>query len=86
MQKSVGKQQFSSKILLNFVKELNENFPILKEARREVIEDFMDVKNAKKILKWIEEGKIKVEYINTTIPSPFAFNLIAQGYMDVFEV
>ncbi len=85
VQKSVGKQQFSSKILLNFVKELNENFPILKEARREVIEDFMDVKNAKKILKWIEEGKIKVEYINTTIPSPFAFNLIAQGYMDVLK-
>lgn len=84
-QKSVEKQQLSSKILLNFVKELNENFPILKEARREVIEDFMDVKNAKKVLKWIEEGRIKVEYINTTIPSPFAFNLISQGYMDVLK-
>lgn len=83
--KTVGKQQLSSKILLNFVKELNENFPILKEARREVIQDFMDVENAKKVLKWIKDGRIKVEFINTTIPSPFAFNLIAQGYMDVLK-
>jgi len=85
MEKSVGKQQLSSKILLNFVKEINENFPILNEARREVIEDFMDVKNAENVLKWIEEKKIKVEFINTVIPSPFAFNLIAQGYMDVLK-
>jgi len=85
MKKSVEKQQLSSKILLNFVKEINENFPVLKEAKREVIEDFMDVKNAEKVLKWIEEGKIKVEYINTLIPSPFAFNLIAQAYMDVLK-
>lgn len=85
VEKSVGKQQLSSKILLNLIREINENFPILNEARREVIEDFMDVENAKKVLEWIEEGKIKVEYINTVIPSPFAFQLIAQGYMDVLR-
>jgi len=85
MKKSVGKQQISSKILLNFVKELNENFPILVEARREVMEDYMDIKNAKKVIEWIENKKIKIEVISTEIPTPFAFNLIAQGYMDVLR-
>ena len=58
---------------------------ILKEARREVMEDFMDLKNAKKVLKMKEEGKMEVKQINTKIPSPFAFNLVAQGYLDVLK-
>jgi len=84
-EKSVSRQHITSKILLNFVKGLDDNFSILKEARREVIEDFMDVKNAKKVLELIEEGKMDIEQINTRIPSPFAFNLIAQGYLDVLK-
>ncbi len=84
-EKSVSRQQIKGKILLNFVRELDEDFPILKEARREVIEDFMDVKSAKKVLEWIEDGKIELNHINTRIPSPFAFNLVAQSYLDVLR-
>lgn len=84
-EKSVGRQQVKSRILLNFVKELDENFPILKEARREVLEDYMDIKNAKKVLTWIRDGTMKIEKIDTKIPSPFAFNLVAQGYLDVLK-
>lgn len=46
--KSVGRQQVRGKILLEFVEDMDDNFSILKEAERKVIEDFMDVKNAKK--------------------------------------
>jgi ATP-dependent helicase Lhr and Lhr-like helicase len=84
-EKSVGKQQVKGKILLKFVKELDPNFSILKEARREVMEDFMDVKNAKKVLEVIESGRMEIKQINTKIPSPFAFNLVAQGYLDVLK-
>ena len=84
-QKSVSRQHIKGKILLNFVKELDENFSILKEARREVIEDFMDLKNAKRVLKMIESGQLEIKEINTIIPSPFSFNLVAQCYLDVLK-
>ena len=84
-EKSVSRQQVKGKILLKFVKDLDENFSILKEARREVMEDFMDVKNAKKVLEIIEDGRMNIKQINTRIPSPFAFNLVAQSYLDVLK-
>ncbi len=84
-EKSVSRQQVKGKILLKFVKDLDDNFSILKEARREVMEDFMDLKNARKVLKMMQEGKMEVKQINTKIPSPFAFNLVAQGYLDVLK-
>lgn len=84
--KSAGRQQIGSKILLNFVKRISGDFPILMEAKREVIEDFMDVEHAGQIMKLLRENKIKIEYISTDVPSPFAFNLIARGYMDILRM
>ncbi|MCC7553610.1 MAG: ATP-dependent helicase [Methanobacteriaceae archaeon] len=83
--KSVGRQQVRGKILLKFIQEMDENFSILKEAQREVIEDHMDIENAIKVLKWIESGEMEIKIINTDIPSPFAFNLVSQGYFDVLS-
>ena len=83
--KSVGRQQVRGKILLKFVQEMDENFSILKEARREALEDYMDVKNALKIIEWVASEQMEVKTINTVIPSPFAFNLISQGYLDVLN-
>ena len=34
----------------------------------------------------IEKKLIKIEEITTTIPSPFAFNLIAQGISDILKI
>lgn len=85
-QKRVGRQQVSSMILMSALKRISNNFPILKEARREVLEDLMDVRNAKLVIDQINDGKIKVEEITTTVPSPFAFNLIIQGYTDVLKM
>jgi ATP-dependent Lhr-like helicase len=86
--KRVGRQQVGSKMLLNFVRKLSteEEFPILKEARREVLEDLMDINHAEEVVNSIRNGKIKIETISTEVPSPFAFNLIAQGYMDVLKM
>ena len=84
--KRVGRQQVSSMILMNAVKRISNDFPILKEARREVLEDLMDINNAKKIVKMIEEKKIKLTEINTDVPSPFALNIITQGYLDLLKI
>lgn len=84
--KSVGKQQLKSGFLLGSVRRIGENFPVLKETRREILEDLMDIENAKLILKLIEKGKIKIEKVNTDLPSPFAFNLITQGYVDLLKI
>ncbi len=85
-EKRVGRQQVSSMILLNAVKRLDPNFCILKEARREVLEDLMDIENASRVIQGIEEKKILVKEINTKLPSPFAFNLILQGFTDVMKI
>jgi|FLOH01.1.fsa_nt_gi ATP-dependent helicase Lhr and Lhr-like helicase len=84
--KSVGKQQRASTLLLAAVKRISPDFTILKEARREVLEDLMDINNAKKILESVEEGKISVKEVFTEIPSPFAFNLVAMGYSDIMKM
>jgi ATP-dependent Lhr-like helicase len=84
--KRVGRQQVSSQILINAVKRISPDFSILKEARREVLEDLMDIDNAQKVIEGIEKKNIKIDEITTAIPSPFAFNLIAQGITDILKI
>jgi len=84
--KRVGRQQVSSKILMNACRRISDDFPILKEARREVLEDLMDFEHTQTILDKIGSGKIKLEEIYTTVPSPFAFNLIIAGYSDILKL
>ncbi len=84
--KYVGRQQVSSMILMNAVKRISFDFAILKEARREVLEDLMDIKNAKLIVDRIKDKKIIIKKINTSVPSPFAFNLVVQGYSDIMKI
>ena len=84
--KTVGKQQMKSHFLLAAVKKISNEFPILREARREVLEDLMDIENSKLVLKDIEEGKIKIKPVETSLPSPFALNLILQGHTDLIRI
>ena len=84
--KRVGRQQVSSMILLNAVKRISNDFCILYEAKREVLEDLMDIGNAIQIIGAIEKKEIAVKEISTQIPSPFAHTLIMQGYSDVLRI
>jgi len=84
--KSVGKQQLNSGFLLNAVRKLDSNFSVLKETRREILEDMMDMNDAKLVLTWMKEGKIRTEEIRTEIPSPFALNLVMQGHADLMKI
>ncbi len=81
---SVERQQMNAQTLLKVVKELGDDFPVLKEAYREILEDYMDIEHAKEVLRGIEEGRIKVaELPELDVPSPFAYNIVLEGLSDV---
>ena len=84
--KSVRKQHMKSHFLINSVKKISKEFPILKEAKREVLEDLMDIERAKLVLDWIAEGRIKLSYNIVKLPSPFALNLLLQGHTDLMKL
>ena len=85
-EKSAGRQQVHSEFLYSTIRKLSGEFPILREARREVLEDLMDIGNAKEVLKWIESGKVKIKIIRTPFISPFGLNLMLQGRSDLIRM
>ncbi|MEI6731522.1 MAG: ATP-dependent helicase [archaeon] len=85
-EKSVGKQQVHSEFLFTAVKKISNEFPILQEARREVLEDLMDIKNAERVLRWLEGKEVKFKVIRTPIISPFGLNLMVQGRSDIIKM
>ena len=46
----------------------------------------MDITNAKNVIKDIEDKRIEVKIFQTRIPSPFAFNLVLEGYVDIMKM
>jgi ATP-dependent Lhr-like helicase len=84
--KRVGRQQVSSQILLSAVRRISPDYFVLEEARREVLQDLMDIEHAKWVLRQVEEKKMKIEQHRTQLPSPFAFNLVAMGHTDLLKI
>ncbi|MCX8147215.1 MAG: ATP-dependent helicase [Candidatus Woesearchaeota archaeon] len=84
--KRVGRQMINSMILMNAVKRIGYDFFILKETRREILEDLMDIENTKKVLTLIENNAIKIREVTTPMPSPFAMNLVMQARLDVMRI
>jgi ATP-dependent helicase Lhr and Lhr-like helicase len=85
-EKSVGKQQVHSEFLYRAVMKISSEFPILREARREVMEDLMDVGSAELVLDWVESGKVKFKVVKTPIVSPFGLQLVMQGRTDLIKM
>ncbi|MGC8647774.1 MAG: ATP-dependent helicase [Candidatus Micrarchaeia archaeon] len=80
---SVGKQQFNSQLLLRATEEIDQNFPVLKETYREILEDTMDMPRAESIISDLNTGKIKLKLIRTPLPSPFSHTMLTFGSADV---
>lgn len=85
-EKSVAKQQMSSGLLINSVRHIDPDFCILREARREVMQDAMDLDNAKKVIEMVRNGTIRFEKIDLQYPSPFAFNIFAMGRSELVRI
>ncbi len=68
-------QRLRSSDLLNAVRHF-EDFPIVIETMREVLNDVLDFPRFRTVLARIADGSIHVEQIQTEIPSPFAASLL----------
>ncbi len=80
---NINRRQINSETLLRIAEGI-PGFPLVEEAYREVMEDHMDIRNAEQVLKWMEGGRIHVRiFTSSGAPSPFAHNIVAQGYSDV---
>jgi ATP-dependent Lhr-like helicase len=79
----VAKQQLNAEKLLRICEKI-EDFPVIKETYREILEDYMDIRHAKEILEKIENKKIKVIFLKESdLPSPFSHSLIVLGESDI---
>ncbi len=75
--------QLNAQALLEAVEKIPD-FPVLKEAYREILEDYMDIGNARLVLEWMREGRVRVEYFGpVSVPSPFAHHIVVRGYSDI---
>jgi len=83
--KSVGSQQMKAFLLQHAVEAMDERFPILLEAYREVMEDAMDVENAQRVIDEIMRGEIEIVGRIMPHPSPFAFHIVMQGRSDLIK-
>ena len=82
--KSVGRQTYNAYLIYKMIKKHSPDFPLIRETYREIMEDVMDIENAKKVLENISKKKWKIEVVeNLEVPSPFAHNLILLGDPDV---
>lgn len=78
----ISRQQLNSETLFKVVKDI-PNFPLIKEAVREIIEDKMDVKRAELVLKDIKNGQRKWIILPISdMPSPFAHGPLLRGMKD----
>lgn len=80
---SINRRQMNSEVLFRIAEKI-PGFPLVEEAYREVLEDHMDIFHAEEVLRRIERGEIAVKILESRIvPSPFAHNIVAQGYSDI---
>ncbi|MEB3773454.1 MAG: ATP-dependent helicase [Desulfurococcales archaeon] len=83
-EKSPERMQLSAQKLLEVLMEVDPEHPVVRETYREILEDYMDIGNAVKVLNWIKEGRVRVVVKGPLpYPSPMAHHLVVRGYSDV---
>ena len=83
---TVGRQQRSSERLLGVCEKISNDFPVIKETYREILNDTMDLKRAKEIISKLKERKLKYKVVESKLPSPFAHSLIVLGEADIITM
>jgi len=80
-EKSASKQQVASEMLLGFAESLDD-FAVLEETYREVIEDRLDVAGIQQIIEGVQHGDVEVSHVRNSSPSPRAFGLATLSASD----
>jgi len=81
---SVDRQQMNANKLLAYLQQNMPDFPMLKEAYREVMEDAMHVDEA---LDYLKKVKPKLHIRGKcALPSPFSFSILSEASSDVVMI
>jgi len=81
-EKSASEQQVSSDMLLGFAEDL-EDFAVIEETYREIMEDKLHVAGIEDVLESLRSGELSVTTTRVTSPSPRAFGLATLMASDV---
>ena len=81
-EKSAAQQQVSSEMLLSFAQELDE-FAVMEETYREILEDKLHVAAIETVLASIQAGELDVVVRRVDTPSPRSFGLATLMASDV---
>ena len=81
-EKSASEQQVSSEMLLGFAQELDD-FAVIEETYREIVEDKLDLAGIKAVLGAIQRDEITVTSQQVDSPTPRAFGLATLSASDV---
>lgn len=80
---SVNRQQTRSTFLLETLRDM-DNEPVIEETYREILEDDMDLRNARHVMEMMETGAMGIRTIHFSgTPSPFAHTIILTGFSDI---
>jgi ATP-dependent Lhr-like helicase len=81
-EKSAAQQQVSSEMLLSFAQDLDD-FSVIEETHREILEDKLNLSGIEKILRDIQRGEVEVVTRSVETPTPRAFGLATLMASDV---
>jgi ATP-dependent Lhr-like helicase len=81
-QKSARRQQVSADMMLSFAHKL-ENFSVLEESYREIIDDKLEIDHIQQVVRSIKDGEIDIKVISVDSPSPLAFGIASLSASDV---
>ncbi|MFB6126047.1 MAG: ATP-dependent helicase [Halolamina sp.] len=81
-EKSAAEQQVSSEMLLSFAEELEE-FAVMEETYREILEDKLNVDGIREVLAAVQAGEVDVVSKSFEAPSPRAWGLATLAATDV---
>lgn len=85
--KTVGQQQMKGHFLISAIRNnYGEDFPMIKETYREIMEDAMDIRHTKEVVEGLKNGDVSYELVKSDIPSPFSHNLLLQESTDVIKM
>lgn len=76
--KSARHQQFDADMLIGFAAK-QDDFAVLKESFREIIEDRFEVENIKEVLRGLACGEIEVVVKKDAVACPLAYSLAVLG-------
>ncbi len=83
---SIARQHQHARKILDAL-ATDPDFPIVKETYNEILYDFLDLDNAKRVVGQVDDGTITFAFREwSQIPSPFALNVILMGMTDLLTL